>query len=442
MKPVLKTWNSLNINDGTYLSAYFPPGQRMNLSANPIYVERASDFPKLTGRVLGAARLTIGIQILPNAAINTYRETIKQYFNVTDSNRHNLVVVDADDSDSTEYYVTGFPTQMNHHGNEQNIFDISLSLEYPYWQSVSSVSDSWDITASGDSDPIVNTGNINVPPIFTITPTTTKTAGLKYRRYVSIYNNMDKSINVPLDVTNGGLDVQSLINANKMQADGDDFRVWIDGGFADRWLYGMDSDSDPAKCWVNYDLQPRHEAITSATFDSDDTTISLVHTRKSLSFLETLNIMPNKTLWIDSEALVYSDSDIDFLNYQINNLSRGQKGTTAVSHSSASTIRHIEHDTWIMYGDSDLASQDVDSDFQPIFDLSSTNNQWSFTYYYDSEINRPGAWKPEIQSSRTNLSYPFTGNQNSFSNPATQLGLAFLNAGDFQMANEAGTLDW
>ena len=254
---------------------------------------------------------------------------------------------------------------------------------------------------------------------------------------------MDRSLNAPLDITNGGLDVQTLINANKMQADGDDFRVWMDGAFADRWLYEMDSDSDPAKCWINFNLQPRHEAITSATFDSDDTTISFTQTRKSLSFLRSLKLLPNKTLFVENEAFVYADSDIDFINFQISNLSRGEKNTTAVSHASSSTVRHIEHDLWSLYGDSDLTAQDVDSDFEPVFNLSSTNNAWSYTNYYDLQSpSRPGMWKPEIQSTKTNLSYTFTGNANTFADPSTKLGLALINAGDFQVANEAGLLSW
>src|SRR6185295_10030281 len=160
-----------------------------------------------------------------------------------------------------------------------NSFLISIQTEYPYWKLVTTSVDSWDITATGDSDPVTNIGNIPVSPVFTITPTTTKTKGLKYRRFVPIYNVMDKSYVEPLDITNGGLNVQALIDANKMQADGDDFLVWKDGSFDNRWLYGMDSDSSPALCWNNYSLLPRHEGITLSTFDSDDTTLYFTETR-------------------------------------------------------------------------------------------------------------------------------------------------------------------
>jgi len=91
---------------------------------------------------------------------------------------------------------------------------------------------------------------------------------------------------------------------------------------------------------------------------------------------------------IDSEAITFDPDNIDLINYQITSLQRSKKYTTAVSHSASSTVRYIEHDLWIMYGDSDLGSPDVDDDYKPIFALSSTNKIWSYTNYFDDESNR------------------------------------------------------
>jgi hypothetical protein len=440
MNLVLLTWNSISIQDSN-ITAYFPKGQKTNLQSDVVTVNRADNFPSVSGRVLLPHTLIIGIQIQPGANINTYRELIKKYFAITDRNRHNLIAKDTDNS-NTQYYVTGYPVRINNVGDDENHFTIGLRLEYPYWQLVTASVDSWDITASGDSDAITNAGNINVPPVFTFTPTTTKTAGYKYRRYVSIYNKLDKSYISPLDITNGGLDVQSLINANKMQADGDDFRVWEDGSFKDRWLYEMDSDSDPALCWVNYSLSPRKEATTLSTFDSDDTTISLTQTRASLAFLRNLKSVTNHTFLVDSEEVVYDPDNISILNFQITSLSRGQKNTTAVTHSASSTIRHIEHDLWFLYGDSDATAPDVDSDFKPIFNLSSTNQLWNYTNFYDTTSDRPGEWIPEVQSTKTKLSDVYTDSDGNLVNPSTKLGLSMQGGPDFQISNEAGTIDW
>lgn len=441
MKLSLLTWNSLNIASST-LNSIIPPGQLANLSATAVTVPRAGDFPFLSTTNPNAHVFVINVYVAKNQNINTARELVKQYFNITDQTRHNLVAQDESDG-NRQYYLTGFPIGISPlGGNEINAFSVRLQVEYPYWQLVIASVDSWDITASGDSDAVTNSGNINVPPIFTITPTTTKTKGLKYWRYVPIYNNLDTSFVAPLDITNGGLDVQTLIDAGKMQANGNDLRVWSDGSFSDRWLYEVDSDSDPGLIWMNYNLSSRKEAVTLSTFDSDDTTILFTQTRASKQFLQSLKQVSNYTLFIESEAITFDPDNIDLINYQITSLGRGKKYTTAVSHSASSTVRYIEHDLWIMYGDSDLGTPDIDDDYKPIFNLSSSNQIWSYTEFFDNDSNRSGMWSGGVSLSKTGLSYVFTDDENTFTDPATVMGIAIANYGDNRVMFEVAVAEW
>lgn len=446
MKLSLLTWNSISINTSA-IKCTIPPGQMLNLSSNPVTVNRAFDFPYLSGTVLQPKVFVIEVYIPAGQNINTNRELLKKYFNITDPTRHNLIAQDENDSNK-QYYLTGYPVRLAPQGSGINEWTVAFQVEYPYWRLVTASVDSWDVTASSDSFDVTNSGNINVHPIFTITPTTTKTKGLKYRRYIPIYNNLTTSYISPYEITNGGLDVQSLINAGKMQSDGDDFRIWEDGKFKDRWLYEMDSDSDPAKCWVNEELSPLKAAFTLSTFDSDDTTMFFTQTRTSKTFLREMKSVSNPTLLIDSdsggnvELVTFDPDNIDLLNYKITNLSRSAKTSVATPHLAGVTVRHIEHDTWLLYGDSDLGSQSVDSDFQPILDLSSTNTLWGYTNFFDRDSNRPGSWQPEILATKTGLSNNYTGNQGALANPSTELGLSMEGTADFQVANEAGTLDW
>lgn len=441
MKLSLLTWNSHNINSSPF-NSYILPGQLANLSNNPVLVNRVLNYPYLSTVVKNSNPLIIGITISAGQNINTNRELIKQYF-FGDDDRHTLVAQD-ENNGNVQYYRTGIPVRFVQESTDKpNSFYITIQTEYPYWQLVTATADSWTISASGDSDAITNAGNINVKPVFTITPTTTKSAGLKYRRYAPVYNNLNKSYLSPYDITDGGVDVQTLINNNKMQASGNDFRVWQDGSFADRWLYGVDSDSDPGKAWINLQLSQKKEGTILSTFDSDDTTLYLSQTRANLAFLRELKTVSNNTLLIESEAITYTASNIDLLNYKITGIVRNGKTSTAVSHSAGVTVRHIEHDIWLLYGDSDMLAQSVDSDFQPILDLSSTNNLWSYTTnFYDKVSDRPGSWTPEVLSSKTGLSYNFTDSYDTFTDPSTKLGLAMVGTTDFQVANEAGTLDW
>ena len=440
MKLSILSWNSTSINTGSPFKASIVSGQLANIRQNVVLVNREGDYPALSSVVKAGSTITIQVIIAGGQDINTNREILKGYF-FGDNQRHDLIATDEADS-SRQYYRRGFPVTFIEENRAPNSFYITIQTEYPYWTQVTATADSWDVTGSGDSDVIANAGNLPVRPVFTITPTTTKTAGYKYRRYVSVYNAMDKTCTAPMDITDGGLDVQALINAGKMQADGDDFRLWMNGAFADRWLYEMDSDSDPAKCWANIQLGARLEGTTGATFDSDDTSMVFSETRANLSFLQSLKGTTNTALLIDSEVVIFDADNINTLTYTISSLTRGANNTTAASHISGSIVRYIQNDLWILYGDSDATAPDVDDDFKPIFDLSSTNAAWTYTNYYDATANRPGAWKGEVRSSRTKLSYVYTADLNTFANPATRLGLAERASQDFTVPHESATLDW
>lgn len=437
MKLNLKTWNSININDGSVYNAYIRRGQLASISKNPVIVNRAGDSPFLSTVVKNANAIVIQVVIVGGQDINTKRELLKQYF-FGDDNRHNLVAEDQNDS-NRQYYRTGIPVTMAEEGGAPNSFFITIATEHQYWQLVTTTTDNWSVTATGQTNAFTNAGNITVPPKFNITPTTTKSGGLSYRRWVSIYNNLDISYVAPLDITSGGLDTATLTTA-KMQADGDDFRVWIDGQEADRWLDSMDTAA--TKCWVNLYLSPRQEATTSVTISNVGavTTITFSATRANKKFLEAMKRAANKVVLIDSEAFTFTG--INLVTYQLTGCTRAQKGTSAATHTQPKTARWIEHDIWILYGDSSLTALDTDDTLKPIFDLSSTNGAWSWTNFFDTTNARPGAWKGEVLESRTGLSYVFTDDQNAFANPSAVLGLAMRNDADFQVANEQGTLDW
>jgi hypothetical protein len=437
MDLLLKTWNSLNINDGNPFNSSFPEGQKTNLSANPVTVNRAGDFPHLSTTVPNASTLAIEVRIAAGQDLDSSRENVKKYFNILDRQRHNLVAWDADNG-NTPMYVTGFPIRVSQ--PDKMTFVVIFQLEYPYWKLVTAATDTWLITASAQTHAITNSGNIAVPPSFTFTPTTAASSGLSYRRWVALYNNMDIQYTDAYDITGGGLDTATLTTA-KMQADGDDFRVWMDGTEADRWLDAMDSAA--TKCWVNVQLPPRKEGTTNTTISSIGavSTVSFSRTKDNLSFLQSMTRVSNKVVLIDSEAFTFTG--VDTFNYQLTGCTRARKGTTAATHTQPKTVRHIPRDIWIVYGDSSATAPDVDDTYKPIFTLSSTNAVRSYpTIFYDSASNRPGAWKPEVTATKTGLSYNFTSNQNTFADPADYMGMALIGADDFRVMNEVGTVSW
>jgi hypothetical protein len=437
MKLSLQTWNSLSINNGSPFNAYIVPGQLANITVNPVLVNRAGDYPALSAGVKTPSVLVIQVVIAAGQNINTQREILKKYF-FTDDQIHNIVAYDQNDS-SRPYYRSGIPVRLAEENNAPNSFFVTIQTEYPYWQLVTAVSSTWSITASAQTAAATNIGNLPIRPVFTVTPTTTKSGGLTYRRYVPIYNKLDKTYAAPMDITNGGIDTDALIPA-KMQTSGNDFLVWMDGSLAERWINGINTAT--TKCWTNVTLAPKKEGATGAIISNTATTMAFSETATNLTFLQSLKTVTNYTLLVESEAVVFDPDNVDTINYQITGLSRGQKNTTAATHAAANTVRHIEHDLFIMYGDSTLSAPETNDDNEPIFDLTSTNAAWTYTNFYDTTAARPGAWKGEVRASRTKLSYWFTGNQNSFTNPSTKLGLALMNSADFTVPHEIGTIQW
>ena len=133
MQLSLYQWNSQNINDGTILKSYIPPGQLMNLTSNAITVPRALDFPYLSTTLLQPHTFTIGVIIGAGQTIHSNREIIKGYFNIQDTQRHNLVAKDTADSDR-QWYLTGFPIRIVE--QEPNSFIVTFQVEMPIWRVV------------------------------------------------------------------------------------------------------------------------------------------------------------------------------------------------------------------------------------------------------------------------------------------------------------------
>jgi hypothetical protein len=438
MKLSLTTWNGQNINNGSPFYAAIQPGQLGNIAVNPVIVNRANDYPAISSTVKQPSVLVINVWIAAGQDINAKRELLKQYF-FGDEQRHNIVANDTADSNKP-YYRTGFPVRLVEENNAPGSFFITIQTEYPYWQLVTAATANWSITGTAQTAAVTNGGNLPIAPTFTITPTTTKSQGLKYRRWVAVKNNTTKTYTTPLDITNGGIDTATLVTGGKMQTSGDDFRVWLNGVFVDRWLDSMNGAA--TKCWSNMSLSAPQSGTIAAQLGSAGTTVTFSETRTNLAFLQFLKTAGNTTIKIGSEAIVFDPTNVDTINYQITSLSRGQKNTTAATHAAATTADYIEHELWLMYGDLTLDAPETNDDNKPIFDLDSTNAAWTYTNYYDSTANRPGAWKGGVKATRTKLSYVYTANYNAFANPSTSLGLAEVNSTDFTVGHETAVVEW
>lgn len=424
MRLEILTWNSKNINDGSVYQAWIPEGQLANLSAEAVVVPRMLDFPQLSGSNLPPSTFSFYISILPGQTIATKRDEIKGWFSVIDTQPHALIAQDKNDS-NRQWYLTGIPIRVAE--ESPGVMLVTLQLDAPVWKLVSATADTWNITATGQTKAVTARGNIPVHPVIAITPTSTKTGDFAYKRWCQIYNVLAVGISLPIDITNGGLNTSTIVGGGKMQADGDDVRVVIDGVEVDRWLQGMNSAA--TKIWVNLVLSRKWEAAIKASISNVGTVTSITFAKSTanLNFLKALNSAANKVLLIDSEAFVYDT--VDLVNYTVKRSTdmRAQKGTAAASHAANATARWIEHDIWLMYGNSTIEAPSVDDTKKPMIDLTSTNTSWVYSNYMDASYSRLGEFTGTIIKTVSKLSYLFTADQDTFGDPSTKLGLTMNN---------------
>lgn len=412
----LLTWNSHDIQSSDYKAVVTDDGQFVNLSARPVFVPRAAQFPFLAGTSIPDHLFTFKIQLLGD--YRTQREIIKAWFNILDQQEHALVAEDVLDSDK-QWVLYGIPIRVV--GEEKNLLVITLALRDPVWRSVDTEEEEWNITGSGQTKAVTFGGNLPAQPKFTITPTGARTGGYTYRLWKPVYlpdTATCSAYRYPLDLTDGGMDTAALTPA-KMQADGDDLRVMVDGLQVDRWL--ADMDTDHTKVWSNLNL-PMPVTALLRTDIADSGAVDTIDLTASAAVLRSLASASNKVLLIDDEAFNYTA--INEATSQATGVTREQKDTAAAAHTAGDDVRLIPLDVWILYGNATATAPDVDDNNKPPFDLSaSTNTSWVFTSFYSAVSPLPAAWAPGVVYTLGKLSGVYTGDQLALAEPATFLGL-------------------
>lgn len=216
MNLTLVSWNGdTRINDGTNFIGIIIPGAMIDLTRQAVYVDRAEEFPFLSGAVLPAHSFTFRI-IVPNSNvvnfISTQRELLKQIFNILDFTPHTLV---AKDENNKQWALTGLSVRVtvDQKVTADTAYFITLAVAEPVWKSVVVNSNTWNITATGQQQTITPAGNLFNRPVMQITPTTARANSWNYFRYLAIYNRIAASLNnYPVEVTNGGINTSTLVN--------------------------------------------------------------------------------------------------------------------------------------------------------------------------------------------------------------------------------------
>lgn len=227
-----------------------------------------------------------------------------------------------------------------------------------------------------------------------------------YRMFVGIHWRSSIAYNsYPTDILANSLDGASLVTATKVQSDGRDFRVFLDGIERDRWL--QDFNTATSQCWVNLDFAADISMTLNGNI-SDSATAVVVN--------ESTAGMPSAgVIQIDSEFMHYSS--LSGSTFTIG--TRGYGNTAEASHTSGATVKWIQHDLWVYYGAA-VSAPSTDDNYKPIFELSSTNVSWIYQEFGTAAATRPGSWQ-YIASAGSPVKY--TANRNTNSDPWEEVGI-------------------
>ncbi len=281
----------------------------------------------------------------------------------------------------------------------------------PRWRSRRGDYVSTAIDATPHAISLTVTSEDDVYPVFYIKPTTANTTGFQYKQWVAV--NWKATVSYALyPICIGPFDTTTPIAASKMQADGDDVRVYVDDVEVDRWL--QDINDANSKVWFNTSFDAAASALLEADItDADRTTLD---TSDDIS-----DFPPAGILLIGTEAFSYSGKDDT--SRQFTGIIRGLRGTAKAAHSAADPIYWIQHDVWLYYGDSTLTAPTTDDDYKPIIALTSTNDVWTYAYFGENSKNRPITWVyVVIDDSTSDLDY-YTANHNTFASPWEEIGI-------------------
>lgn len=408
MKLSIKSFNGLTLNDTNY-DAYFPEGALFAQTGADIAEQMRQDaFPLFSAKSRRSRLLPVAVIML--GVFNTQIDELNRYFDAEDTTLRKLIASDG----AHDWYLYATLQEVSKMELPEIVF--ALYVPDPIWRRETETVDIWNVTANGQTKKITLSGNRGAYPIFEVTPTAphSSATGLAYECFCPIYNpGLKTFIDYPFDVAGAAFDTATLVTAGKMQVDGDDLRVYVDGVEVDRWLSGMNGAN--TKVWINLGLSAQKEgSIAAAIADAGAIT--------TIDLSSSLDGWPAAGMGMIG-AEMFSWTGKDNTSKQLTGVTREIKGSTAAAHSIGDTIRWIEHDITIKYGNSSLSAPVVDSTRQPMINLdTSTNASWDYDEFADTAGLRSGGWS----TAHTLYGLIYTANHKSYADPASEMGVNVL----------------
>lgn len=402
LKPL--SFNGTSLQSASY-STTFPRAQaEAQATANLGYVKRAGAYPMFAGKDFQPHTLNIEITCLGDFMAQL--EDINQLFDVQDETPRVFICTDTQDSDK-QYYVYATTKQVlgGHDGPEMVV---TLALDDPIWQSVVQNSQTFSITSATDSTSVTAGGNADSYPLFEITPTSNPSTDFIYSTYIQVlpqsanpWNNRPLCLTGATDTT---FDTAALVAAGKMQADGDDLRVFRNGVGVNFWVSGINTTD--TKVWITENMPEARNMVLKSAIGATDT-VTEIEVNYTEAGKTAIDAMPNTGLLIldtsigstDTEEFVYTSKTVTDTTLSFTIGTRAYRNTTALDHAAGSNVRHLPAGYRIDYGAAAATAPVLGSRYKPIIDLSTSNNA-SFVYsqFYEVTAQRAGIWIPSVVS--------------------------------------------
>lgn len=338
---------------------------------------------------------------------NALREAL---FAALDTEAQAIALVVSDDDGANERYryvvCQGMDEQSEGEGSGQHVVATLVTHEETRWRAITAVEQTWAITASEQTVVVANGGSLPARPVYTIKPTAAKNApgnAFGYRAFCAVRWEGRSASFYPVDITGANWDTDALVTAAKISAE-TNIAVQIDGAMRKRWL--NDYDTTDTSVWVNLDWIYCPNTYLLTGFGSGDT-VTTIDADGDID-----NFPFSGILQIDSELFTYTGKDN--ATRQFTGVTRAARESTAAAHtggtdSSGDTVHLIQHDIWLLYGDSgywlntyDRSGPDEhgfrnDTIYKPMFDLTrSSNDAWWFDQFGQdgaAYVNRAMSWR-------------------------------------------------
>jgi hypothetical protein len=408
---LIKQWDLNDINDGTNYEVMETASFYGLPQVSPILADRGKMWPVVSGIDRSAGRM-IAIDILIRAGSS---DELAGWFDYEDETPKGLLASDQDGSTNLRTLTgvcVGF-AEIEDSGGQQYRAIIAISGD-PYWNRFSERVQPWTVNTTPDTQAVSNDGDMDCWPRFEITPTSGKTGGYDYKVWIALkWLSETGATKYPTDITDNAWNTATLVSGAKMQADGDDLRVYVDGVEVDRWLDGINTTT--TEVWVNLDFQPTAQATLGEQIAASGAITEIVSS-------DDISLFPSSgILFIDSEAFTYTSKSNSSKTFY--GVTRASRGTSMALHTTTDTIYWIQHDIWIYYGNSGASAPDVDDDHKPVMTLNSTTNtSWVYAFFGEVDGLRSGSWVYQ-ESVGNPSSYKYTANQDTDADPFQECGL-------------------